>query len=161
MLTGLLIGLVWYREAALLAAYPKALAPGQTHLIRYGDMVIVGLLQWLKFGVLSMMTLLIASFSNTNLFSVVMGFFVLVICHLQYLAHQAYAKLEATSILLRILIETLARVFPNFQLFNLADHIGADTGIDSLLALRVAGYAVIYIFVFGGLAVYSFRHREI
>jgi hypothetical protein len=62
---------------------------------------------------------------------------------------------------LRLLVATLAHVFPNFQVFNLADQIGPGSGMDGLVALRVAGYALTYIFVFGGLAVYSFRQREI
>jgi ABC-type transport system involved in multi-copper enzyme maturation permease subunit len=126
------------------------------HLISYGHILVVGALQWLKFGVLAAITLLIASFSNTNLFTVVMSFFVLIICHLQSLAHSFYAKAGALTPPVRVLLETLTRIFPNFQLFNLADH-----GWDGPLALRVAAYALVYIAAFGALAVYSFRRREI
>jgi ABC-type transport system involved in multi-copper enzyme maturation permease subunit len=52
-------------------------------------------------------------------------------------------------------------VFPNFQVFNLADQIGIGQGIDPLVFVRVSAYALIYIAVFGGLAVYSFSKREI
>jgi hypothetical protein len=119
----------------------------------------MGVLQWLKFGVLAAITLLVASFSNTNLYTVVMGFFILVICHLQYLARDAYSQVSVLP--LRLLVQGLSYVFPNFQVFNLADQIGIGHGIDSLVFLRVGGYALAYIAVFGGLAVYSFSQREI
>ncbi len=158
LVTGLLMGLIWFREHALMAAHPEMFA-GPGRLVPYDDIVIVGVLQWLKFGVLAAATLLIASFSNTNLYTVIVGFFVLVICHLQYIALEAYAHLASPA--LRLLVATLAHIFPNFQVFNLADQIGPNSGVDGLVALRVAGYALTYIFVFGGLAVYSFRQREI
>ncbi len=157
LLTGLLVGLLWLRTGALLAANPGTFLHGGRILL--GEVVIVCVLQWLKFGVLAMMTLLIASFSNTNLFSVVMGFFVLVICHLQHIAHHSYAKL--TSLPLRLLVETFARLFPDFQLFNLAEQLGKPSGLDATLALRAGAYAFVYIVVFGLLAVFSFRRREI
>jgi len=82
-----------------------------------------------------------------------------VICHLQYLARDAYGAVA--SLPLRLLVRALGYVFPNFQVFNLADQIGIGQGIGAEVFLRVAGYALIYIAVIGGLAVYSFRNREI
>ncbi|TAG26533.1 MAG: ABC transporter permease [Verrucomicrobia bacterium] len=154
---GLMLALLYHREGQLMAANPEAFEAGR--IIAYGDLVIVGALQWIKFGVLTAIVLLIASFSNTNLFSVVTGFFVLVICHLQYLARDAWGKVD--NALLAGVVQALSYVFPNFQLFNLADNIGQGSGVDGEVALRVAGYGVAYIAVIGGLAVYSFRNREI
>ncbi len=155
--TGLLLVLLYNRETALMAANPEAFESGR--LIHYGDLVMMGVLQWLKFGVLAAITLLVASFSNTNLYTVVMGFFMLVICHLQYLARDAYSQVSALP--LRLLVQGLGYVFPNFQVFNLADQIGIGHGIDPGVFLRVGAYALTYIAVFGGLAVYSFSQREI
>ena len=154
---GLMVALLWHREGQLMAVNPDDFANGR--LIAYGDLLVVGLLQWLKFGVLTAIVLLIASFSNTNLFTVVTGFFVLVICHLQYLARDQWSNVD--SVLLSGTVRVLSLVFPNFQLFNLADEIGQGTGVSGEVALRVAGYGVAYIAVIGGLAVYSFRNREI
>lgn len=154
---GLMVALLWHREGQLMAVNPDDFANGR--LIAYGDLLVVGLLQWLKFGVLTAIVLLIASFSNTNLFTVVTGFFVLVICHLQYLARDQWSNVD--NVLLSGTVRVLSLVFPNFQLFNLADEIGQGTGVSGEVALRVAGYGVAYIAVIGGLAVYSFRNREI
>ncbi|NDC74419.1 ABC transporter permease [bacterium] len=154
---GLMMALLWHREGQLMGARPEDFANGR--LIAYGDLLVVGVLQWLKFGVLAAIVLLIASFSNTNLFTVVTGFFVLVICHLQYLARDAWGNVD--NAVLGLVVRALGFIFPNFQLFNLADQIGQGSGVSSVVALQVAGYAVAYIGVIGGLAVYSFRNREI
>jgi hypothetical protein len=58
-------------------------------------------------------------------------------------------------------VRLLGFIFPNFQLFNLADEIGQGSGLDMAVAGRVALYGLTYIIVIGGLAVYSFRNREI
>lgn len=154
---GLMMVLLYHREGQLMAINPEAFEKGR--LIAYGDLLIVGLLQWVKFGVLAAMVLLIASFSNTNLFTVVTGFFVLVICHLQYLARDAWGSVD--NFLVGAVVQVLSLVFPNFQLFNLGDQIGQGAGVDGGVALSVAGYGLAYIAVMGGLAVYSFRNREI
>jgi hypothetical protein len=87
------------------------------------------------------------------------GFGVLVVCHLQYIAQEAYAKAGTT--LLRLLAGLIALLFPNFQVFNLGDLAGADDGIGFALLARVTGYALFYIVVVGALAVFSFKRREI
>lgn len=155
---GLMIGILLFREHAILKTLDPESIP-VSGLINYGDILIVGLLQWIKFGVLTSIVLLIASFSNTNLYTVVTGFFVLVICHLQYLARDAYGNVA--NIFLSAGVRLLSYIFPNFQLFNLADQVGQGSGIDPTVAARVAGYGLIYIVVIGLLAVYSFRNREI
>ncbi len=154
---GLMMALLFHRETQLMEFNPEAFEAGR--LISYGDLLIVGLLQWVKFGVLTAIVLLIASFSNTNLFTVVTGFFVLVICHLQYLARDAWGNVD--NFLVGAVVQALSLVFPNFQLFNLGDQIGQGAGVDGGVALSVAGYGLAYIAVMGGLAVYSFRSREI
>lgn len=154
---GLMMLLLWNREGQLMMETPDDFVNGR--LIAYGDLLIIGLLQWLKFGVLTAIVLLIASFSNTNLFTVVTGFFVLVICHLQYLARDQWSNVD--NVLLAGAVRALSFIFPNFQLFNLGDQIGQGAGVSGELALRVGAYGLAYIAVIGGLAVYSFRNREI
>jgi ABC-type transport system involved in multi-copper enzyme maturation permease subunit len=154
---GLMLVLLWHREGQLMGMNPEAFEAGR--IVAYGDLIVVGLLQWLKFGVLTAIVLLIASFSNTNLFTVVTGFFVLVICHLQYLARDAWGNVD--NVVAALGVRALGLVFPNFQLFNLADEVGQGTGVATDVALRVAAYGLAYVGVIGGLAVYSFRNREI
>ena len=62
-------GILYWRESVLMARMGEAFVDGR--LIRYSDLLVFGLLQWMKFGVLSAIALFIASFSNTNLYTVV------------------------------------------------------------------------------------------
>jgi ABC-type transport system involved in multi-copper enzyme maturation permease subunit len=148
--------LLW-REEALRALFPEAFAGGR--IVAYGSLWCFCLLQWVKFSLLAAITLFICSFSNTNMFSVAVGFLVLVICHLQYLAHDAWAR-EGTLVA-RVAATAIGLSFPNFQLFNLGDRIGAGQAIPAQLMGSVALYGLVYTAVALGLAVFSFRKREI
>jgi hypothetical protein len=129
-------------------------------VVNYGMVALAGLLQWLKLAVLAGFTLLVASYAATQMFSVVTGFFVLVICHLQYLAQDAYARSGST--IGKMASAVIAAMFPNFQLFSIEDALSpaADVPLWAHLG-RVIVYALGYIAVTCGLAVFSFRKREI
>lgn len=157
LLTLLLAAVLWWREGQLMRELPEHFARGR--VVSYGMIALGGGLQWLKLTVLAAFTLLVASFAQTQLFTVVTGFFILVICHLQYLAQDAYAR--GGSWLGRIVGGGLALVFPNFQLFALADSLNAADAPPALQVVRVGLYGLGYIAVACGLAVFSFRQREI
>ncbi|TVR50970.1 MAG: ABC transporter permease [Puniceicoccaceae bacterium] len=152
-----LAGVLYWREGELTREIPDAFADGR--LVAYGDIFIFVFLQWLKFGILAAITMVIASFSNTNLYSVVMSFFILIICHLQYLARDAWEALGVLPV--KLAVGLLGLIFPNFQLFNLGDQIALGERLPGELALRVALYGLVYILVFNAVAIYSFRKREI
>lgn len=156
LLTVLLIAVLWSRERQLRAEFPGEFAgPG----VSYVNVALAGGLQALKLGVLGALTLLVASFAQTQLFTVVTGFFILVIGHVQYLAQEAYAR--AASLGGRLIGGALSSVFPNFQLFTLADSIDAALQPPAGQLARVAAYGLGYIAVALALAVFSFRHREV
>lgn len=157
LLTGLLSAVLWWREGALMREAPEAFAQGR--VLDYGALAALGGLQWLKFTVLSAFTLLVASFAQTQLYTVVAGFFVLVICHLQYLAQDAYAR--AGSSAGRAIAGVIGLMFPNFQLFNLADDLGAGGTLPWARVATVALYALAYSGAVIALTIYSFRQREI
>ena len=156
-LGALLAGVLWMRESALLREVPEAFAQGGR--VDYRAFAAAALLQWLKFAVLAAFTLLVASVSQTQLYTVVTGFFVLVICHLQYLAHDAYGR--AGSLTARALAALIEFMFPNFQLFNLADELTAAAAPAWGRVAGVSLYAFGYIAAACALAIYSFRKREI
>jgi ABC-type transport system involved in multi-copper enzyme maturation permease subunit len=157
LLTGLLAGVLWAREGVLMGEFPDSFPQGRTlHLV---DLAAAGFLQWLKLAVLAAFTLLVASFSQTQLYTVVTGFFVLVICHLQYLAQDAYARGGSTAA--QIIAGLIGLMFPNFQLFNFADNVGAGVAVPWDRVARVSVYALGYVAGACALAVFSFRKREI
>lgn len=157
LLTALLLAVLWWRERELMALMPEAFAQGR--VVNYPAVAVAGLLQWMKFAVLAAFALLIASFAQTQLFTMVTGFLFLVICHLQYLAQDAYAR--GGTLLGRTLAGGLGAIFPNFQLFSLGDAVGATEAPPAIYALRIGIYALGHVAVACGLAIFSFRKREI
>jgi len=160
VITLVLSAILYWRETALIARLgEEAFAEGG--LIRYGDVFLFGFIQWMKFGILAAITLFIASFSNTNLYTIVVSFFMLIICQLQYIARDAYSGMEASWE--RILVLGLGLIFPNFQLFNIGDQLVFDVeqALPLSTVLQITGYGLIYTIAFILLAQVNFRHREI
>ncbi|MFW5874452.1 MAG: ABC transporter permease [Verrucomicrobiota bacterium] len=163
VLTLVMAGVLYWREAQLVAQVaaegPEPLQSGD--LVRYGDLWIFAVLQWIKFGVLAAITLFIASFSNTNLYTVLVSFVVLIICQLQYIARDAYADLESGPA--RWLVQLLGLIFPNFQLFNVGDQLvfDVDAPLPGMTFVRIGLYGLVYIVAFILLAQLNFKRREI
>lgn len=157
LLTALLAVVLWTRETSLMRELPDEFTSGR--VLHYPALLAAGLLQWLKLAVLAAFVLLVASFAQSQLYTVIAGFFVLVICHLQYLAQEAYA--HSGSAMARVVGGLIGVLFPNFQLFNVADALGAGGALPWGRVVRVACYALVYIAVAGALSVLSFRKREI
>ena len=159
VICSVLAGILIWREVGLVGHLDPEVHGGG--ILRYSDIAVFGLLQWLKFGVLATITLLIASFSNTNLYTIVVSFFVLLICQLQYIARDAYADLEAD--IARVLVQGLSLIFPNFQIFNVGDQLLflENEVLGFVTILRIVAYALIYMIGFLLLAQLNFRRREI
>ena len=157
LLTSLLVAVLWWREGELMREFPDAFSQGR--MVSYPLVVLGGVMQWLKLAVLAAFTLLVASFAQTQLFAVITGFFVLVICHLQYLAQDSYAR--GGNLVGRIVSGGIAALFPNFQLFALADSLNAADAPPLAQVLRIGVYGLGYVVAACGLAVFSFRQREI
>ncbi len=159
LMTFLLGVMLFWRESQLMAQNPEGFADGR--LVSYGGLAVFGLLQWIKFGIIAAITLLIASFSNTNLYTVVVSFFAFIICQLQYIARDNFAEIAFP--LLRWLVGGLSLIFPNFQMFNIGDELlfVSSTPFAAATLWTVALYGVLYMLVFNALAVYSFKNREI
>lgn len=156
--TVLLLAVLWFREQARPVQWSESpLAPaGATAL--YAGVLVGGILQAVKFGLLTAMVLLIGSYAQTNLFAQAASFLVLTICHLQYLAHDAWRN--GAGWFARIGGGAIGLLFPNFQLFG-AEYSDFGAGGEWLLAGRVVLYGLVYAAAFLALAVWSFRHREI
>ncbi len=168
ILTTALAAYLWWREAALIDLWHQAHLSGETSAempenmqVLFGGLALDGLIQWLKFDVLAAITMFVASYSNTNLFTVVMSFFIYLICQLQYIARDSWSDL--TSVVLRRLVWLLGLLFPNFQLFSIGDLLvfQQKTPVPGHAIAEALGYGVAYVLIFWGLAVYSFRQREI
>jgi ABC-2 type transport system permease protein len=127
--------------------------------VNYAHVAAVGLLQWLQLAVLSALTLLVATYAQTQLFTTVTGFLVGGICHLQYLAQETAARAGAP--VSRVIAGLVAVVFPNFQLFSLSEAVGGGGALAWGQVARIALYAGVYVVAACTLAVFCFRRREI
>lgn len=159
LMVGLLAGMLAWREGALMARYPEDFADGR--LVDYGGLLTYGILELLRFGIIASLTMFIASFSNTNLYTVIVSFFVFVICQLQYVARDGWESIG--NAVVRSLVWFLALLFPNLQTFNVAEQLifPAEAILSFGTVLGIMGYGIAYIILFNVLAVLSFRGREI
>lgn len=163
-----LLGCVLYwRESTLMQSNPSQFEDGR--LVSYFGLFQLMLSELLKFGILAGITLFIASFSNTNLYTVIISFFVMIICQLQYIARDNWSDLE--NPFLRGLVWLLGLLFPNLQMFNVGELLVFPTAANLLTTapkqlstgayLGLLLYGAVYIVALLGLSAYSFRRREI
>ncbi len=159
---------LWWREGQLVDRWHEAFLSKEadsefpdTLKVQFGGLALDALIQWVKFNVLAAITMLVASYSNTNLFSVVISFFMYLICQLQYIAKDSVEQI--TVVPLQRLAKLLSLLFPNFQLFSVGDLLifHAKVPVAYSAILEALGYGAVYVLVFLALAVYSFRNREI
>ncbi|MCH8541385.1 MAG: ABC transporter permease [Opitutales bacterium] len=159
MMTLLLMLILWYREGVLMGMERFARDFPEGRKVLYGDILWVGFLQWLKFGILISITMIVAGFARTNLFTVVISFFILIICHLQYLARDAWAEIAFWPA--RMGVAAMGFAFPNFQVFNVGEYVALYEPLPWSVIASLVGLSAIYIIVYNILAVVSFRSREI
>lgn len=159
MMTFLLIVMLWWRETGLMQMERFASDFEEGRIVLYGDVLLVGLLQWLKFTILVTITMIVAGFARTNLFTVVISFFILIICHLQYLARDAWAEIAFWPA--RLGVALMGFAFPNFQLFNVGEYVAIGESLPWSLVGQIALLSLVYLIVYNILAVISFRSREI
>lgn len=157
VLLALLMAVLWWRETALMRAFPDAFDRGRA--LDYAALIGAGFAQWLKLTMLSALTLMVASFARTQLFTTAAGFMILVICHLQFLAQTAAERSSSAGALSFAWL--LSVVLPNFQLFDFADSIGAGDGLDWGQLSRLTLYTGAYVVSVCAFASFAFRRREI
>ena len=144
------------REAVLLQGMEEGF-----HVIDYRGLGMFAGLQGLRLCLLVAITLVIASYSNTNLFTVVTSFFAMLICQLQYVANQAYGQVDSSWGEWSLWF--IAKIFPNFQMFNVGEQLVfvEEANEASISVPYISLYGGLYLSLFLGLAIYSFCKREI
>ncbi len=153
LLTATLAVVLWNREAALVLERPEGLVAGGA--VNYGALWIGAWLHWLKLVLLAAGTLLVASFAQTQIYTVMLGFTGFVICHLQAFAQVAYGRSGAG--VMTVAATVIHGMFPDFQLFTVGAGGEWSFGVIARLTVYAAGYAAVAV----GLAVYAFRQREV
>jgi ABC-type transport system involved in multi-copper enzyme maturation permease subunit len=151
LLCGLMTGLLWMREMSL----------SEMGLVNYGEIWLFGLVQWARFGVLCGACLLVGSFAQSYLFTIMVSFLFVLVGQLQYMGRESYGEIAFFP--LRWLVQGLTCLFPNLQIFNVGDQLGhaASGGMPLHLLLQILLYAGSYSCVYLGLAWWNFKRREL
>ena len=157
LMTGLVVAVLWWRGGGVERADSGLPVLGRWAFL--ADVAWSGLILWLRLGVLAAMTLLVASYTRSSLFSMTAGFLLLIICQLKHLAQGFLAMME--NPLARGLARLYQLLLPDFELLNASDRVVAGEGLSAGLLCTQVLYALTYIGVFGLLAAYCFRHREL
>ncbi|MDD3180774.1 MAG: ABC transporter permease subunit [Opitutaceae bacterium] len=156
VMTTILMLVLWWRAGPRDAM--ETLILGWTS-VPYGAISVCGFLQWVRLCVVAAMTLFIASYAGSALFTIVLGVMFAVIGHLQFLLHEPGdggdgGIGQAAAILIGL-------VFPNFRLFDLGGIIAGDGQLTPELTMGVAGYGGLYVAVYAALAACSFSRRDL
>ncbi|MDB6094125.1 MAG: hypothetical protein JWM32_1687 [Verrucomicrobia bacterium] len=153
LLTVLLAAVVWSRERSLL--HDLGAAPSPRPIVEFGWIAAMGWFVALKLLVMAGLTLLIASYARTQLFTTTIGFLVFVACHLLPFARGAAAHTDSRP--MRWLAQLMVAL-PDFQYFTVAASGNAAVWNQ---VLRVSVYGSSYVAITCGLAAFCFRRREI
>lgn len=155
--TGLLLGLLMWQQAGpdtSLGGMPD----GGTHVSCLA-VVACGLVQWLRSSTLAALTLFVSSYACGSSFAMVSGFGALAICNLQSLARDACQI--AGSGWANGVVGVVGFILPDFGLYDVADAVAAGGALSMTYLVGIALYSAAYVGLFGGLAVFCFRHREL
>jgi hypothetical protein len=89
------------------------------------------------------------------------AFLFMLVGQLQYIARESYA--EIAFLPLRWLVQALALLFPNLQVFNIGDQLGhaAAGGLPLGVVFQILVYAGAYTLAYLGLAWWNFKRREL
>ena len=157
-MTGLLLALTWWSRAHPLARAFSLALPDAGPTFNAG-IAWCGWVIWLRLGVQAAMTLLVASYARSSLFTMVAGFLLLMICQLQHLGRGFLGATEALGA--RGMAELIGIVLPDYQLLDLADRTVAGEPWSGAVMGAIALYGLGYMGAFGCLAAWCFRHRDL
>ena len=116
---------------------------------------------YLKACLLAALTLFVSSFATSNLFTILVTVFIYLIGHLQSTAREYWLQEQGGEWWSRIFLATVALIFPDLQLFNLADAAAAGASIPSALFFKIAGLGCFYILLYLLLAAAVFGGKEL
>ena len=116
---------------------------------------------YLKAAIFAALTLLISTFASSWIFTIVVSVAVYVISHLVPTARDYLQATGGGSWLARAGVGLVALLFPDLQLFDLADDILAGNTIPLPLFVHTAGLGCLYVAVYAWLAYCMFAKKEL
>jgi len=117
---------------------------------------------FLKAAVAAGVALFVSTFASSTLFTIIVSLVVYFIGHAQALALDFYfAKGEMYSAAQRFFAGLIGVVFPNFQLFNVADGLTAGEVISASLMARLVGLTAFYLTIYSLMSWLVFAKKEL
>lgn len=125
------------------------------------DFFVAAVIIFFKSSLLAAMTLLLSTFATTNIFTIIVAVVVYFIGHFQATARDYFLAGVDVSIFTRGFLALVSLIFPDLQLFNVADELTVGTGIPLGLFLQTAALGALYICVYTALACLVFSNKEL
>jgi ABC-type Na+ efflux pump permease subunit len=116
---------------------------------------------YVKSCLLASLTLFISTFATSNIFTVVVSVFVYFIGHLQATAREFWLQEQGAGWLSRTFLAIVALLFPDLQLFNLADEVVTGAAIPLAFFIKTAVFGGFYTLLYLLLATAVFSGREL
>jgi len=116
---------------------------------------------YLKACLLAALTLFIATFATTNIFTIVVMVFIYFTGHLQATAREYWLQEHSASWMARIFLAVVALIFPDLQAFNLIDDIVVGAAISLALFVKTAALGIFYTLIYTLLAIFVFYGKEL
>lgn len=116
---------------------------------------------FLKACLLASLTLFISTFATSNIFTVVVTVFVYFIGHLQGTAREFWLQEHSAGWVSRTFLGLVALLFPDLQLFNLADEVVIGAAIPIAIFLKTTALGLFYTVIYLLLATAVFNAKEL
>lgn len=172
VMAALFLAVLWLREQSALAETARQMSGAPQEQIEEARRAVrasasgVNLLPaivviYCKACVLASLTLFISTFATSNIFTIVVTAFVYFIGHLQAIAREMWLQEQGGAWLSRAFLALVALLFPDLQLFDLADEVVAGKAIGSMLFLKICGLGCFYTVIYWLLATAVFNGKEL
>lgn len=172
LMSGMFLAVLWFREQGLIAettaqlagAAPEDLENALSDIRRatfHINLVPGIVIIFLKAAILASVTMLISTFATSGIFAMITATAVYFIGHLQATARDFWLAGTDPEWWTRILLALVALLFPDFQMFTLADDVVAGTPIPWEMFWQILALGGVYLVVYYVLAAFIFAGREL
>lgn len=114
-----------------------------------------------KACLLASLTLFISTFATSNIFTIIISVFVYFIGHLEGIAREFWLQQNGGTWLARAFLACVALVFPDLQLFNVADDVVTGVAIPLTLFAKAIVFGGFYTILYALLSIAVFSGREL
>ena len=150
------------RQMNAAPAQQTAEALGLVHASAFNPNLFSGIaVIYAKACLLAALTLFVSTFATSTIFTTIVMAFVYFIGHVQPIAREFWLQTNASSLLTKIFLAAVALVFPDLQVFNLADDVVVGNAVPLGLLLKTIALGVFYTMFYFGLAWAAFFRKEL